>query len=341
MKRWKKAVLGVLFAAGILLSAGITATVGWRPFIGPRARPLTEHRFDPTPERLERGAYLVKNVAGCLFCHSEMDTVTEGFPVKAGMAGSGRSWAPDGIPFVVAPNITPDPQTGAGTWADDAIARAIREGVGHDGRALFPLMPYANYRQMTDEDLASVIAYIRSLRPVRNELPASEIPFPVNRLINGLPEPIDGPVTADLSSPVKRGHYLVTMGSCGHCHTPMDARGVALEGMDFAGGNTFRYTDKKPVASANLTPASNGIPYYTEGLFLETIRTGRVRERQLSDLMPWGHYRGMTDEDLRAIFAYLQTLAPVEHYVDNTLPPTMCGRCNLEHGGGDKNGSRK
>lgn len=75
-------------------------------------------------------------------------------------------------------------------------------------------------------------------------------------------------------------------------------------------------------AAANLTPAPNGIPYYTEALFVEAIRTGRVRDRQLSDVMPWGHYRHMTDEDLKAIFAYLKTLAPVDHYVDDALPST-------------------
>jgi hypothetical protein len=70
---------------------------------------------------------------------------------------------------------------------------------------------------------------------------------------------------------------------------------------------------------------------------VETIRTGRVRERQISDLMPWGGYRNMTDDDLKAIFAYLKTLSPVDHFVDNSLPPTKCARCTMEHGGGERN----
>lgn len=97
------------------------------------------------------------------------------------------------------------------------------------------------------------------------------------------------------------------------------------------------FTDREPRAAANITPAVNDSPYYTEDLFLETIRTGRVRERKLTDVMPWGHYRNMTDEDLKAIFAYLKTLKPVDHYVDNAQPPTRCSRCNLEHGGGERN----
>jgi hypothetical protein len=70
---------------------------------------------------------------------------------------------------------------------------------------------------------------------------------------------------------------------------------------------------------------------------LETIRTGRVRERQLSDLMPWAYYRTMTDEDLKAIFAYLKTVKPVEHYVDNTMAATACVLCEETHGGGERN----
>ena len=276
--------------------------------------------------------------AGCLHCHSELDPSKPGLPVKAGTEGMGRNWTPDGIPWISAPNLTPDPETGAASWPDDALARAIREGIGHDGRALFPLMPYENLKRMSDEDLASVVVYLRSLQPVRNSPAPSEIPFPASRMINLVPEPLHAPVPApDLSTPVKRGEYLVTMASCYDCHTPRDARGQYVKGLEFAGGNTLMYTGQKPAAAANLTPASNGIPYYTEELFVEVIRTGRVRERKISDLMPWAMYRGMTDEDLKAIFAYIQTLRPVEHYVDNTLPPTLCKRCSLEHGGGGNN----
>jgi hypothetical protein len=118
----------------------------------------------------------------------------------------------------------------------------------------------------------------------------------------------------------------------------MDARGQFIPGMAFAGGNTYTYEGKRqPAAAANLTPAPSGIPYYTEDPFLTTIRTGRVIERTITDLMPWAHYRGMTDEDLKAIFAYLKRLAPVDHYVDNAMPPTPCGRCNRTHGGGERN----
>ena len=338
MKRWQKRVLATVVILVGLFSAGITATIGWTPFFGPKARPVTDRRFEPSPARMQRGEYIVRNVAGCLFCHSELDTSTRGLPIKDGRTGAGRSWASEGIPWLSAPNVTPDRETGAGEWTDDAVARAVREGIAHDGRALFPIMPYSNYRTMSDEDLASVVIYLRSLPAVKQAQTPSAIPFPVNRFINAVPRPIEQPVPApDLSTPEKRGAYLTTMASCADCHTPMDSRGQFIPGMEFAGGSTFTHEGREPRAAANITPAVNGIPYYTEELFLEVIRAGRVREREISDVMPWGHYRGMTDDDLKAIFAHLKTLKPVEHFVDNAMPRTMCGKCGLEHGGGERN----
>jgi hypothetical protein len=335
---WKKAAaLTGLVLAGLFIIA-VTATVGWRPFIGPRTRALSSRTFEPTAARRERGEYLVRTVAGCVYCHSEFDSPTGGLQTRVGSEGGGRAWTAEGMPWLVAPNLTPDKETGAGTWSDDTIARAVREGIGHDGRALFPMMPYANFRHMSDEDLASVVVYLRTLKPIRHELPKSAIPFPVSRLINAAPQPVEGSVSSpDLSDTVTRGKYLVTMASCGDCHSPMDDKGQFVPGMAFAGGNTLKFDGHRSAASANLTPSPNGIPYYTEALFLETIRTGRVRERPISELMPWSAYRNMTDQDLKAIFAYLKTLEPVDHYVDNTLPPTECARCRLKHGGGSRN----
>jgi mono/diheme cytochrome c family protein len=337
MAALRKVLLYSLLAVVVLLVVGITATIGWRPIIGPRSRPLTDRTFERTPSRMARGAYLMKGVTPCLVCHSETN-LDELWNPKPGTEGSGQPWPEPALSFMVVPNITPDPETGAGTWSDDAIARAVREGIGHDGRTLFPLMPYGKFRVMSDEDLASVITYLRSMPPVKKARPRSEIPFPVNRLINTEPAPVTGPVPEpDGSTPEKRGHYLVTIAGCGDCHTPLDSRNQPIAGMDLAGGSTIELPKRSPVTSANLTPSPNGIPYYTEELFLETLRTGKVRGRQLSDVMPWRFYRNMTDEDLRAVFAYLQSLAPVDHYVDNALPATDCVRCGHSHGGGERN----
>jgi mono/diheme cytochrome c family protein len=237
---------------------------------------------------------------------------------------------------VLAPNLTPDPETGTGNWSDDALARAIREGIGHDGRTLFPMMPYEHFRHLPDEDLASIVVYLRSLPAVRNSLPATEIIFPVNYLIRSVPEPILAPVAPpDLSDPTKRGAYLVEIAGCSDCHTPQD-RGQPIAGMQFGGGQEFDGPWGK-VASANITPDASGIPYYDEALFVQTIRTGYVKARAINQIMPWHVYRNMTDDDLKAVFAYLKTIPPVKHVVDNTEPPTPCEICKGKHGGGNKN----
>lgn len=165
MKKLKKILAWTAVALLLLLVAGISFTIGWRPFIGPRARPLTDRKFQSTPERLARGEYLVRHVTACMVCHSQPDWTSHDLPIPpATLAGGQDMSVLKGLPGrVVATNISPDPQTGAGTWTDDQLARAIREGVGHDGRALFPLMPYPDFRSLSDEDVASIVVYLRSL----------------------------------------------------------------------------------------------------------------------------------------------------------------------------------
>jgi mono/diheme cytochrome c family protein len=332
-------VLGGLGVVVVLLAAAITATVGWRPFFGPAARPLTDRRFEPTSARRARGQYLFTAGAACIGCHSEWDRTLDGHPAKAGFEGAGRNWADEGMPWLTAPNLTPDADTGAGTWTDDMLARSIREGIGHDGRALFPVMPYVRFAAMSDEDLASIVVYLRSLPPVRRSLPKTAIPFPPGPLINSVPKPVTAPVPApDMSTPERAGAYLVRMAVCAECHTPSDDRGNKLPGLEFAGGFPLPdATAGHTIVSANITQDPSGIPYYDEALFIQTIRTGRVVARKLDDMMPWASYRNLTDDDLKAMFAYLKTVTPVKHTVDNSLPPTPCPVCKTSHGGGDRN----
>jgi hypothetical protein len=190
---------------------------------------------------------------------------------------------------------------------------------------------------MPDEDLASIIVYLRSIAPVRNVLPATEIIFPVRYLIRSIPEPLNAPkLPPDLSTSQKRGAHLVEMVGCADCHTPVHSDGTPIPGMDFAGGQIFEGPWGR-VAAANITPDASGIPYYDANLFRQAIRTGMVRTRPLNAIMPWPGLRNMTDQDLNDIFAFLQTLKPVLHRVDNAEMPTVCRICGASHGLGDKN----
>ena len=339
MKILKKLVLIVFVGLVILIPLGITLTIWWRPFIGPRIRPLTDRKFETTAARLERGKYLVTAVNGCLDCHSEHDLWLPEMPMKPGKEGAGAKFLDmPGLGTLYTPNITPDKETGIGNWTDDQIARAVREGIGSEERTLFPIMPYQNYRQMSDEDLASVIVYIRSIPAVRNPVQKSEIAFPVNRLIMGVPQPITEPVRdPDLATPKARGEHLAKLASCSDCHTPQDANGQYMENLRFGGGFIFDNAQGKKIATANITPDPSGIPYYDEATFVKTIRTGQIGARTIDPVMPWTFYRNMTDDDLKAIFAYLKALPPVSHHVDNSVAPTMCPMCGYSHGLGDTN----
>ena len=330
---------------------GVLATILAASSVSPRRVP------DVSNARLARGRYLT-NLCECLVCHSPLQKGSD-VPV------SSRLGAGDIInekQRKVAPNLTPDRETGIGSWSDAQLVRAIRSGVSHDGRQLSLAMPYDYLSVMTDEDMASVIAYLRSLPPIRNRLPkwiptdAAEKP----------PEPLRSPLTpADIRRPVDRGAYLVRLARCGQCHTARPAgaskRHRRLD-MEFGGGRRFStappWDELNPdpamaagpekglrpssgvgvVASANITSDPSGIAYYDEKIFVTTIRTGRVAGiRPLSRAMPWNRFRLLTNEDLGAIFSYLRSVPPVRHRVDNSDPPSWCPRCGRSHGLGELN----
>jgi len=91
------------------------------------------------------------------------------------------------------------------------------------------------------------------------------------------------------------------------------------------------------VVSANITSDPSGIGYYSEATFITALRTGYVGARPLNSIMPWGSFKNLTDDDLKAVFAYLRSVPPVKHRVDNSLPATYCKLCKQKHGAGDQN----
>src|SRR5689334_3314171 len=137
----KKVLTWIAILLLVLVIGGISL-VGWQVVLGPKARAVTARTFEKTEARRARGEYLVENVATCFHCHSEPDLASPGGTPKAGMKGAGWEMPIPELGRVIAPNITPDVETGIGGWTDDEIARAVQEGVDKSGRALFPVMPY-------------------------------------------------------------------------------------------------------------------------------------------------------------------------------------------------------
>lgn len=340
--RAKTVVLGLLVLVVLLVLAAITA-VGWEVLLGPDARPVTAEKFEVTEARLARGRYLVESVAFCFHCHSDHDFSQPDYPIIEARKGAGWPMPIPELNNIAARNITPDPETGIGAWSDDEVARAIREGVRRDGSALFPVMPYLSYRSMDDEDVKSIVVYVRTIPAVNNKVPTRSLPGPLEYIVNTIPKPLVTPQPSHpASTPAERGKYLATLAECHSCHTPTDDQGQPLPGMDFGGGGAFRDPGQqgKQVFSMNITSDPSGIAHYDESLLMQTLRTGQIGNRWLTHIMPFRYFRNMTDEDISDIYAYLKTLTPVKHRVSNTDPPTPCPVCNQEHGLGELNVKR-
>ena len=178
----------------------------------------------------------------------------------------------------------------------------------HDGRTIFPMMPYEAYRTISDEDVASIVVYLRSIAPVRNPLPPTKVDFPVNYLIRTVPQPLTSAVSgpSPQASPAERGKYLVTVG-CG-CHIATDRKGpIRRPGVWWrrAPGGTVGRRHQRQYHSR---PFRNQL--LRRGHFHQVMRTGYVKARKLSSIMPFGEFANLTDDDLKAIFAYLRTCRP-------------------------------
>jgi len=307
---------------------------GAPPLQAAHARPLREFRLEPTPQRIERGRYLANAAIGCVLCHSERDRAAPGAPPIAGREFAGAVVTEEPGYRLVAPNLTPDVETGAGSWSDDMLMRAIREGVGHDGRGIGGQMFWWAFRVLSDEDVASIVVYLRSLPAVRHELPPRLLSEAAERERAESARPLTEPVPErDLSTSFERGRYLIEMADCLGCHTAWEA---PVNAGAFAGGNPIERFGERTF-SANLTPDPSALGGWTAEMFLARIRSGRGGTLHAS--MPWVAYRQMSDNDLRAIYGALREVPPVRHWINNVDPPTDCPVCGQRHGLGAMNSS--
>lgn len=281
---------------------------------------------EATPERLARGEYLATTVMGCVDCHSLRDFTKYSGPLTgAPFAGGGPEFVEElGAPGnFYAPNLTP---FHLGEWTDGEIYRAITAGVSKDGRALFPAMPSHLYGNSSKEDIYAVIAYLRTLDPVENTVPAPEAKFPFSLIMNTIPKKAEPREIPDKSDLVAYGEYVITSAACIDCHTPME-RGQYIMEKAYAGGREFELPNGI-VRTSNLTPdVETGIGAWTEETFVnrfkmyaDSIYVPADVGQGFNTMMPWTMYAKIDEYDLKAIYAYLHSLEPVKNTVVKYTP---------------------
>jgi mono/diheme cytochrome c family protein len=237
---------------------------------------------------VQRGEHLA-TIYICTRCHTEN-------------LGGDLSFVVPGMVSIPTPNLTSGPGGVGGFYTDTDWVRAIRHGVGHDGRALF-IMPSKTFHYLSDEDLGALIAYLKSLPPVDNALPERRIE-PLGRLMMAVgmfpPLPVEQidhtsppPVAPEPGVTVAYGEYLSR--TCTECH------GADLNGAPFG-------PPGQEVPTPNLTPGGE-LASWSEENFITTMRTGVTPYgRQIDEEMPWKYFGQMSDEELRAVWLYLKSL---------------------------------
>jgi cytochrome c553 len=322
----KRLLIGAAIVVGVIMLAG----VGYIVYVMaryPDAGPTPQVTIAATPARLARGEYLAKHVAVCIDCHSTRDWTKFSGPLVRGTEGKGgfRFGEEMGLPGeVFAQNITP---AALGSLSDGELLHAVACGVGKNGRALFPIMPYKSFAELSQEDIFSVLAYIRTLKPIQNDVPTGRLNFPLNIIVRMIPGPYVAHSMPDTTKSLEYGKYLVTTAACGDCHS-QQKKGERIKGLEFGGGMEFRFPDGT-VRSANITPdEKTGIGSWTKDLFLAKFKAYEHPDSALLSLkevgyntpMAWTMYAGMSERDLGMVYDYLRSLPPVKNDVERFTP---------------------
>lgn len=317
MKKIKKILLYTVVTIALVIVIAISYITLALPNVGA----AEDIKVELTPQRIERGNYLANHVSLCTDCHSQRDWSRFAGPVLSGSLGKGGEVFDGKIDFpgsVHVPNITPYNLKG---WTDGELFRAITSGVRKDGSAIFPLMPWQSYSKMSREDVYAIIAYMRTLKPINTSYPKATYNFPLNILMHTFPQKASLGTIPNPADTVKYGAYLVNAAACMDCHT-QNNNGTMVAGMEFAGGRNFRLGNYT-IRSANITPDRNtGIGNWTTSAFVERFKNfsdAAKAPRTLPDddqtIMPWYDYSGITEPDLKAMYAYLKTVKPVSNKV--------------------------
>lgn len=317
-----KKILGIitLSLVGVILVFVIYVNIAWdRTYDAPY--PEITVTTDSTV--IAHGKHLVYGAAHCASCHVPSDRLSD---VEAGeevlLSGGWQFHIPPGT--LRALNLTPHPETGIGNLTDAEIARTMRYAVGSDGRPIFPLMPFQN---MSDEDVAAVISFLRSQEPIDHKVERTEYSFLGKAILTfGLikPEGPTGtpPVSVKKDSTIEYGKYLAnSVANCAGCHTNRDLMTGAFIGPRFAGGMNMPPEEASKgygFITPNLTPhpATGILANWNEDAFVKRFKSGRLVE---TSPMPWGSFSRMDEVELKALYRYLNSLEPVE----NSIPKTV------------------
>jgi mono/diheme cytochrome c family protein len=297
-RRNRYTVLALALVALLLFAAGAFLTLLWPPAReGLQGYPIADSQsFD----RIERGRYLAV-LGDCAACH----TAPGGKPFAGGLALE--------TPFgkLVAPNITPDRETGIGAWTDGEFLAAMHDGRGRDGRFLYPAMPYPAYTRMTRDDVLLIRSYLATVEPVSNAVVVNQLPFPFNiresllfwNLLNFTP----GRFQADpqKSAEWNRGAYIVEgAGHCGACHTPKNLLGGDKTGRPLAGATLQGWF------APNITgDPRRGIGNWSHDDIVQYLMTGANEWTLASGPMAEAVVHStskMTEADVAAIATYLK-----------------------------------
>ncbi len=254
-----------------------------------------------------RGDYLVNTVMTCQNCHTPMGP--NGPDFSKALSGGLLFDEP---PFkVVASNITQDKETGIGGWTDAQIKHLLRTGRRPNGVQIAEVMPTAFYGILTERDMDAIVAYLRTVKPVKNKVadPVYNIDLP-HHLFPGGEKPY---TEAMLTDKVKNGFYLATIGHCMECHTPFGAKGKDFVGDLGKGGMEFPGPWGKSV-SANITSSkAKGLGDWTDAQIKTAITQGVSKDgHKLKPPMGYPYYARMKSEDIDAMIAYLRTVPAKE-----------------------------
>ena len=295
------------FVAAALVAAAIFI---WMMLPGRTVVVIPEGMSSQSAGMAERGAYLIR-AGGCISCHSDKKHA------GALLAGGRELETPFGV--FVTPNLTPDRDTGIGSWTDEDFVRAVLAGEGVHGEQLYPVFPYTSYSAMTVEDALAIKAYLFSLPAVKNDVPPHRLTFPFSwrglmkawkLLFFAGPSVLQPDASKDAAW--NRGRYIVTaLGHCAECHSPRNSFG-AIDGSAWLKGN--RNGPEGWAVPALVGPSKSNFAQWSVEEIAEYLKSGGKpdfdsAQGPMAEVIA-DDTKHLTDEDRLAVAHYLKSLNP-------------------------------